>query len=237
MLRPCLNGKNEVSILALKNMINKVGTVEEALAHIHSGNRVMVGGFGLVGVPTSMMKAIAESDLENLTIISNDGGRPDTVKNELMCSGKVKKLIATYVGANPAVGKLIAEGVLEAEMVPQGTFAERVRCGGYGLGGVLTPTAVGTSLAEGKQVLTVDGRDYLLELPLRADVAIVRAHRADPFGNLSYRYVGKNYNPYMAMAADFVIAEVDELAEEGSFSDSEIETPGIVVDMIVMRED
>lgn len=197
----------------------------------------MIGGFGLVGVPSTMIRVIAQSDITDLTIISNDGGRPNTVKNELMCSGKVKKLIATYVGANPAVGKLIEEGKLEAEMVPQGTFAERVRCGGYGLGGVLTPTAVGTTLAKGKQVITVDGRDYLLELPLRADVAIVNASRADSFGNLSYRYVGKNYNPYMAMAADFVIAEVDELVPSGSLSDDEIGTPGIVVDMVVVKED
>lgn len=222
--------------MQLKNKARKLGTAEEALAHIRSGSRIMVGGFGLVGVPTLMMEAIVRSELEDLTIISNDGGRPNTVKNDLICSGKVKKIIATYVGANPAVGRLIGEGMLAAEMVPQGTFAERVRCGGYGLGGILTPTAVGTDLARGKQTVTIDGRNYLLELPLRADVAIVHAHRADAFGNLSYRYVGKNYNPYMAMAADFVIAEVDELVEKGALSDSEIETPGIVVDMIVVRE-
>lgn len=223
--------------MVLKNMTSKEGSIKEALNHIKSGDRVMIGGFGLVGVPTSMMRALVKSDLNDLTIISNDGGRPNTPKNDLMCSGKVKKLIATYVGANPAVGMLIAEGKLEAEMVPQGTFAERIRCGGYGLGGVLTPTAVGTNLAKGKQVITIEGREYLLELPLRANVAIIRACRADPFGNLSYRYVGKNYNPYMAMAADYVIAEVDELVAEGTFADNEIETPGIVVDMVVVRED
>lgn len=217
------------------NLTNKVRSVEEALSHIHIGDRVMVGGFGPAGIPETMISALVESELKDLTIISNDAGRPNTIKNELMCSGKVTKLIVTYVGANPGVGKMIAAGMLEAEMVPQGTFAERVRCGGFGLGGFLTPTGVGTILGKGKQIITIDGREYLLELPIRANVALVRASKADTYGNLSYRYIGKNYNPYMAMAADYVIAEVDELVEVGALADNEIGTSGITVDAVVVR--
>ena len=149
----------------------------------------------------------------------------------------MKSLITTHIGLNPVAGQQMFAGELEVEFVPQGTFAERIRCGGAGLGGVLTPTGVGTVVAEGKQVIEVNGRRYLLELPLRAQIAIVPAARADAAGNLVYHRCGRNFNPMMAMAADLVIAEAEEVVEVGQLDPDEIMTPGVCVDMVVKERE
>ena len=145
----------------------------------------------------------------------------------------MRRLTASHVGLNPKVAEQMNDGTLEVVLVPQGTLAERIRCGGTGLGGVLPPTGIGTVVAEGKQVIQVDGRDYLLEKPLHAEVAVVKAWKADTSGNLVYRRAGRNFNPLMAMAADFVIAEVEELVEVGQLDPDEVMTPGVCVDLVV----
>ncbi len=213
---------------------NKVVSPEEALGHLHDGQTIMMGGFTNVGSANKFVVKMAEAGLKDFTLIANDTGndKADGI-GTLVCRKMVKKVIASHIGLNPEAGRQMTAGELEVELVPQGTLAERIRCGGAGLGGVLTPTGVGTSVQEGKQVISVGGRDYLLELPLRADVAILKAWKADTSGNLVYRRVAKNFNPMMAMAADFVIAEVEEVVEVGQIDPDEVSTPGILVDAVV----
>ena len=213
---------------------NKIASLEQALAKCHSGMTVMLAGFTNVGSPNKFCRAMADAGLRDLHIIANDAGndRTDGI-GSLIVEGCASSLVASHVGLNPKVAEQMNAGTLKVTLVPQGTLAERIRCGGTGLGGVLTPTGVGTMVSEGKHELEVDGRTYLLETPLRAEVAVVKAHRADKAGNLVYRRVAKNFNPVMAMAADFVIAEVEELVDIGQLDPDEIHTPGICVDMLV----
>lgn len=214
-------------------MINKVVTLEETLSFIQDGQRIMVGGFLNVGAPLKLLEAIYEKGTKDLTVISNDTSFVDKGVGKLLANNQIKKVIGSYIGSNPETGKRMNDGRLEVELVPQGTFAERIRCGGAGLGGFLTPTGVGTIVEEGKEILEVNGKKYLLELPLKADIALIKAYKADTFGNLVYRGTARNFNPLMAMAADLVIVEAEEIVEVGALNPEEIVTPGIFVDKII----
>lgn len=208
--------------------------MEEALGHIKSGQTMMLSGFTNVGSPNKFIMKMIEAGVTDIDLIANDAGNDHTDGiGSLVCAHRVRSLIASHIGLNPEAGRQMNAGELKVTLVPQGTLAERIRCGGTGLGGVLTPTGVGTVVAEGKTVLEVNGRSYLLELPLRADVAVIKAWKADTSGNLVYRRAGRNFNPMMAMAADFVIAEVSEVVEVGGLDPDEIMTPGVCVDMLV----
>ena len=213
---------------------SKAASVEEALTHIRSGQTIMLSGVTNVGSPNKFIVKMAEAGITDIDLISNDAGNDHTDGiGTLICQHRVRRLTASHVGLNPKVAEQMNAGTLEVVLVPQGTLAERIRCGGTGLGGVLTPTGIGTVVAEGKQVIQVDGRDYLLEKPLHAEVAVVKAWKADTSGNLVYRRAGRNFNPLMAMAADFVIAEVEELVEVGQLDPDEVMTPGVCVDLVV----
>lgn len=215
-------------------MKNKVVTPQEAVSRLKSGMTVMMSGFTNVGSANKFVLEMAKADLKDLYVIANDAGndKQDGI-GTLVCQKRVKKLTASHVGLNPKVAEQMNAGELEVELVPQGTLAERIRCGGTGLGGILTPTGIGTVVQEGKQVINVNGKDYLLETPLHAEAAVIKAWKADTFGNLVYRRVSRNFNPMMAMAADFVIAEVEEVVEVGELDPDEIMTPGVCVDMVV----
>ena len=213
---------------------SKAASVEEALTHIRNGQTIMLSGFTNVGSPNKFIVKMAEAGITDIDLISNDAGNDHTDGiGTLICQHRVRRLTASHVGLNPKVAEEMNDGTREVVLVPQGTLAERIRCGGTGLGGVLTPTGIGTVVAEGKQVIQVDGRDYLLEKPLHAEVAVVKAWKADTSGNLVYRRAGRNFNPLMAMAADFVIAEVEELVEVGQLDPDEVMTPGVCVDLVV----
>lgn len=213
---------------------SKAASVEEALTHIRNGQTIMLSGFTNVGSPNKFIVKMAEAGITDIDLISNDAGNDHTDGiGTLICQHRVRRLTASHVGLNPKVAEQMNDGTLEVVLVPQGTLAERIRCGGTGLGGVLTPTGIGTVVAEGKQVIQVDGRDYLLEKPLHAEVAVVKAWKADTSGNLVYRRAGRNFNPLMAMAADFVIAEVEELVEVGQLDPDEVMTPGVCMDLVV----
>lgn len=203
---------------------------------VKDGMSIMIGGFMSNGTPEILMDALVERGVKNLTVIANDTGTPGTGIAKLIAAGAVKKLIASHIGLNPQTGQLMNEGALEVVLVPQGTLAEQIRAGGAGLGGVLTPTGLGTSVAEGKQVVTVDGRDYLLETPIRADVALLRGSVVDKDGSMLYKGTTRNFNPLMATAADVVIAAAEELVEIGAIPGENIVTPGIFVDYIVEGE-
>ena len=213
--------------------MKKLISVEEAVAKVTDGMTVMIGGFLANGTPNAIVDALAKSGVKNLTLVVNDTAFPDKGCGQLIANKQVKKVIVSHIGTNPCTSEQMNSGELEIEFCPQGTLAERVRAGGAGLGGVLTPTGIGTLVAEGKQILNIDGKDYLLEKPLRADVALVGASVGDDAGNLVYKGTTQNFNPLMATAADLVIAEVQELVEKGELYPELVRTPGIFVDYIV----
>ena len=207
---------------------------------IPDGATIMFGGFLGCGSAHKIIDALSKSGKSGFTIIGNDCGMATGPDGDLYGMAKlvhnkqVKRVIATHVGMTPDVAtQNMVDKTLEVNLIPQGSLAEMIRAGGAGLGGVLTPTGVGTIVAEGKQEIVVDGKTYLLETPLRAEVAIVKAWKADTSGNLVYRRAGKNFNPMMAMAADFVIAEVEEIVEVGQIDPDQVCTPGACVDMVV----
>ncbi|WP_371373546.1 acetate CoA-transferase subunit alpha [Sporomusa aerivorans] len=214
-------------------MTNKQVSIEEVGEFFKDGMTIMIGGFLAVGTPDALIEAILKKQTKALTVIANDTGFPDKGVGRLVVNRLAKKVIASHIGTNPETGKQMIAQELSVELVPQGTLAERIRCGGAGLGGVLTPTGVGTVVEEGKEKLTVDGTEYLLEKPLKADIALIRAKKADKAGNLIYDQSARNFNPLIAFAADVVIAEVDELVEVGEIKPDEIMTPGVVVDKLV----
>ncbi|MFZ5824550.1 MAG: CoA transferase subunit A [Bacillota bacterium] len=213
--------------------MNKVTSLEQAMSLIHDGMTIMVGGFMTVGTPELFMDALVEKGVKDLTIICNDAGVPGKGVAKLIATRQVKKLIASHIGLNPEAGRLMNTGEMAVELIPQGTLAERIRSAGAGLGGFLTPTGVGTVVEEGKQKLEIDGRTYLLELPLKADLALVFAHKADTMGNLVYRRSIRNFNPPMAMAATTTIALVREVVGAGEIDPDLIHTPGPLVDYVV----
>ena len=219
------------------SIIKPVVSAEKAVAQIQEEQSIMVGGFNYGGIPYTVIDALLDSGVHNLVLISNDTAYDDVGHGKLVSAGRVKKVISSHIGLNKSTQKLFHEGQLELEITPQGTFVERIRAGGYGLGGFLTPTGVGTTAAEGKRIIEAGGKEYLLELPLRADYALIRAYKADRYGNLIYFGTNRNFNPIMATAAETVIAEVDAVEEVGSFNPNEVVTPGILVDMLVLKGD
>jgi acetate CoA/acetoacetate CoA-transferase alpha subunit len=215
--------------------MSKLVSLEEAVAKIKDGSVIMVGGFMACGTPPGIIDALVKANVRDLTIICNDTAFPDKGIGKLVVNKQVKKVITSHIGTNPVTQEQMNNGELEVQFVPQGTLAERVRSGGAGLGGFLTPTGLGTMVAEGKQILTVDGKEYLLEKPLRADIALIGAHKGDHEGNLIYKGNSQNFNPLMATAADLVIAEVDTLVDTGRICMEHVHTPGIFVDLIVVN--
>lgn len=213
--------------------MNKLINIDQVAESLHSGMVVMVGGFLGVGTPENIIQVMIDSGIGDMTLIANDTAFMDKGVGRLIVGRQVKKAIVSHIGTNPCTGKQMMANEMEVELVPQGTLAERIRCGGSGLGGILTPTGIGTIVEENKQKLIVDGKEYLLETPLRADVAFIKAKKADKAGNLIYGKTARNFNPIMAMAADLVIAEVDEIVEIGAIDPDEVVTPGILVDKII----
>jgi acetate CoA/acetoacetate CoA-transferase alpha subunit len=207
----------------------------EAAVLIPDGASVMFGGFMGVGTATRVVQALLERGVRGLTIIGNDTARPGVGVGRLIEAGCVARAIVSHIGTNPMTQQKMIAGEIEVELVPQGTLAERIRAGGGGLGGVLTPTGVGTTVAEGKQIITVQGREFLLELPIRADFALIHAHEADYNFNLTYRLTATNFNPVMALAADCVIAEPDDVVPVGVLPPDAVRTPGILVHHLVAR--
>jgi 3-oxoacid CoA-transferase A subunit len=216
---------------------SKVVSVQEATALVGPGSTVMVGGFGLVGSPLTLIEALLTSEnARDLTTISNNVGEPGKGLGRLLLEGRIRRAIGSYFTSNPDVIERHGSGELETRLVPQGTLAEAIRAGGAGLGGFYTRTGVGTELAEGREVREIDGELYLFEKPLRADIALIRAHRADTLGNLTYYKTARNFNPDMATAAEVVIAEVDEIVEAGKLNPEHVVTPHPYVDYVVQAE-
>ncbi len=220
-----------------KKIIKPVVSAQEAVKCIKSGDSVMVGGFNYGGIPYTLTDALYDQGTDQLTLISNDTIYEFCGQGKLVAGGRCKKVIASHVGLNKTTGRLFHEGKMELELFPQGTYVEKIRAGGAGLGGFLTPTGVGTVVEEGKGVIEINGKKYILELPLTADVALVRAFRADRMGNLTYTGTNKNFNPTMATAAKIVIAEVDEVVNVGELNPDNIVTQGVLVDMLVLKGD
>lgn len=211
-------------------------TLEEAVSKIKDGMTIMVGGFLAVGAPIQIIDALVEKGVKNLTIICNDTAFPDKSLGKLVVNHQVKKLYVSHIGTNPETANQMNAGELEIEFCPQGTLAERIRAKGAGLGGVLTTTGLGTIVEKGKEKITVDGKEYLLEKPLGADVALIGASIADEFGNLIYKGTTQNFNPTMATAADLVIAEAEEVVKTGDLAPESIHTSGIYVDYIYRQK-
>jgi len=211
-------------------------SVEQALSCVESGQTIMVGGFGLVGGPLTLIDALVELEINDLTIISNNLGEKGKGLGKLLEQKKVKKAIGSYFTGNRDVGEAFQRGELEIELLPQGTLAESIRAGGAGIGGYYTKTSVGTDLAKGKETKLINGEEYVFEQALKADVAIIRAHKADRLGNLVYYKTARNFNPIMATAAKTVIVEVDEIVEAGELSSDEIITPHLFIDRVIVAQ-
>jgi len=216
--------------------LKEVISFQQAAGMISPGSRVMIGGFLAVGSPHGLIDKLVELGTSDLTIIANDTGFPDKGIGKLIVNRQASKVVASHIGTNPPTGQQMNAGELLVELVPQGTLAEQIRAAGSGLGGVLTPTGLGTVAQEGKDVITVDGRDYILAKPISADIALIKAHKADRNGNLVFRRTARNFNPLMAMAAKLVLAEVEEVVEVGEIDPDLVMTPGIFVDYIVRGE-
>jgi acetate CoA/acetoacetate CoA-transferase alpha subunit len=215
---------------------NKVRGIEEAVAHVQSGMSIAIGGFLQLGDPLTLMHALKKTGVKDLTVYSCTAGFRDRGIVELVNAGLVRKVVTSHIGTTPDVVKAYRAGEIEVELVPQGTLAERLRAGGAGLGGFLTPTGVGTIVEEGKQKMVLDGVTYLLERAIHTDVAFVRAHDGDTWGNLRYRAAAGNYNWEVATCADLVIAEVEYLYSPGEIAPESVHTPGIYVDIVVRSD-
>jgi 3-oxoacid CoA-transferase subunit A len=213
-------------------MDKRIASPDAALASLRDGMTILVGGFGLCGIPENLIAAVRRSGTRNLTIVSNNAGVEDCGVGLLLQTRQVKKMISTYIGGNKLFEKLALSGELELELNPQGTLSERLRAGGAGIPAFYTPTGFGTVVAEGKETREFGGRMYVLERALRADFAFVKAWRGDLWGNLIYRKTARNLNPMMATAADYVVAEVEELVGTGQLPPDQVHTPGIYVDAI-----
>ncbi|MCQ1531260.1 acetate CoA-transferase subunit alpha [Lutispora saccharofermentans] len=213
--------------------MNKLISIDDAVNMIHDGMTIMVGGFLGCKNPFRIVDAIVEKGVKDITLIANDTAFPDIGIGKLIVNKQVKKLIASHIGTNKETGNQMNAGELEVELVPQGTLAERIRAAGAGLGGILTPTGLGTVVAEGKTIIEVDGKEYLLEKPLKADVALIVGAKVDKKGNIRYRKATRNFNPLMAAAADLVIVEADEIVEVGEIDPDDVMTPGLFVDYVV----
>ncbi len=213
--------------------MNKIIDIDQAIDQIKDGMTIMIGGFLNGGTPHKLVDKLVEKNVKDLTLISNDSGFVDSGVGKLVVNHQIKKLIASHIGTNKETGNQMNSGEMEVILVPQGTLAERVRSGGAGLGGFLTPTGVGTVVEEGKQKIEIDGQTYLLELPLRADVALIAGDTVDKFGNIVYHGATRNFNQLMAAAADVVIVEANKVVEVGEIDQNSVVTPGIFVTNIV----
>ena len=216
--------------------MNKVTTITQAFESVQDGMTVMIGGFLAVGTPELLVDALLAKGTKELTVIANDTAFPDKGIGKLVVNRRLQKAIVSHIGTNPETGRQMNAGELQVELVPQGTLAERIRAGGAGLGGILTPTGLGTIIAEGKDMIMIDGREYLLEKYLKADVALIKAHTADTAGNLLFHRSARNFNPLMAMAAGTVIVQTENIVEAGHIDPDQVMAPGIVVDWIVRGE-
>ena len=214
----------------------KIISAKDACSLIKSGMTLFVGGFLKCGTPTEVIKEILKTDTKDLTLVGNDTSFVDSDRGSLVSAKKVKKVIASHFGLNPETGRQMNAGEMEVELVPQGTLSERIRSAGAGLGGVLTPTGIGTEVQKGKQVITIDGKDYLLEKPLKGDVALIYGSKVDKAGNISFVGTTRNTNIVMATAADVVIVEAEEFVD-GYLNPNEVVIPGLFIDYIVKQKD
>ena len=214
--------------------MNKIySSAKEALDGVADNMTILVGGFGLCGIPENLIHALRDSGAKNLTCISNNAGVDDFGLGLLLQTRQIKKMVSSYVGENALFAELFLKGELELEFNPQGTLAERIRAGGAGIPAFFTPTGVGTQVAEGTEFRQFDGRDYVLETALKGDFALVKAWKADPFGNLVFRKTARNFNPMMATAGKITIAEVEEIVELGEIDPDQVHTPGAFVQRVV----
>ena len=214
--------------------MNKIlPNAETAVADIFEGATIMVGGFGLSGIPENLINAVRDKGVRNLTVISNNAGLEGIGVGRWLENGQIKKIIGSYVGDNKLYEELVRKGQLEADLIPQGTMSECIRAGGAGIPAFYTPTGVGTVVADGKEVREFEGRTYILERALKADFALVKAYRGDRWGNLVYRKTTRNFSPMMATAARVTIAEVEEIVALGALDPEAVVTPGIYVDRII----
>jgi 3-oxoacid CoA-transferase subunit A len=214
----------------------RIESADAAVRDIPDGATIMVGGFGLCGNPENLIQALNRKGVKDLVLVSNNCGTTDLGLGVLLQARQIRKIVASYVGENREFERQYLSGELEVELVPQGTLAERIRAGGAGIGGFYTPTGVGTTVAEGKETRTLAGREYLLELPLRADFALLRARRADPWGNLQFHETTRNFQPMMAAAARVTVVEAEEIVPLGGIDPDAIHTPGIYVQRLVAGE-
>jgi len=214
-------------------MKNKLIAIEQIVEMIPDGAVLMIGGFLGDGTPDLLIDALLESGKKGFTVIANDTAFPDKGIGKLVANKVVKKVIVSHIGTNPETQKQMIDGSLEVELVPQGTLAEKIRAGGYGLGGILTPTGVGTIAEDDKQKITIDGKDFLVEVALKADFALIKAKKADFYGNLTFNLTSRNFNPLMAFAAETTIAQVEEIVPVGGLVPDEVVVPHAVVDYIV----
>lgn len=210
-------------------------TIEEALNKIKDEQRIMIGGFAGVGNPMDLVRGMVDRKVKNITLIGNDTGNNDDDLGTLIINKVVNRVIASHIGTNRETVRQFTQGEIEVEFSPQGTLVERIRAGGFGLGGVLTPTGIGTEIAEGKEVVSVDGEDFLLEKPLRADIALVKVKKADKMGNVVFYGSGVSHSTMMLTAADLTIVQADKVVEVGEIKPEEVTIPGIFVDYIVER--
>ncbi|WP_274884704.1 CoA transferase subunit A [Vibrio harveyi] len=216
--------------------MKKAATTEQVESLLHDGMTIMIGGFMATGAPERLIDLLIKKDIKNITLISTDTGSPGRGSSRLIAEKRVKKLYASHIGTNPETGKQMNEGTLEVELVPQGTLAERIRSAGAGLGGVLTPTGLGTIVAENKRVIEVDGKQYLLEMPLKADLALIRGSKVDRRGNVFYSKTTQNFNPLMATAAETVVVEPEQIVELGDIEPEAVHTPSLYVDYILVED-
>ncbi|AMG01387.1 CoA transferase subunit A [Vibrio harveyi] len=216
--------------------MKKAATTEQVESLLHDGMTIMIGGFMATGAPERLIDLLIKKDIKNITLISTDTGSPGRGSSRLIAEKRVKKLYASHIGTNPETGKQMNEGTLEVELVPQGTLAERIRSAGAGLGGVLTPTGLGTIVAENKRVIEVDGKQYLLEMPLKADLALIRGSKVDRRGNVFYSKTTQNFNPLMATAAEIVVVEPEQIVELGDIEPEAVHTPSLYVDYILVED-
>ena len=214
----------------------KTAQASDIAALIPDGATLMIGGFIGAGTPQRLIDELVRSGRRDLTVIANDTARPGVGIGKLIGARAVRRIVTSHIGTNPETQRQMIAGELEVELVPQGTLVERIRAGGFGLGGVLTPTGVGTLAAQGKRTIDIDGRTFLLELPLKADFALVNARRADYLGNLEYALTSRNFNPVMAMAAGTVVAEAEEVVPVGVIPPDAVMTPHVLVHYLVSKE-
>ncbi len=215
-------------------MMKEIIKISDLKNHLFDGMSIMVGGFMAVGTPELLIDEIVRLNIKDITIICNDAGFVDKGVGKLIVNGQVKKLIASHIGLNPEAGRLMSEGIMECELVPQGTLAEQIRAGGAGLGGFLTPTGLGTIVEEGKEIINVNSKDYILELPIRADLALLYGTTVDKYGNTNFTKTTRNFNPVMATATDLVIVQARTMVDR--IDPDNVDTPHIFVDYIVKEE-